>query len=163
MTAPRIAMELALVAQSPRGPWSVRTIRDSDAQGLAILLYAAFRGTVDDEGETFSDAMTEIENVFAGRYGRLLPDCSFVIEQGEFLTSACLISWFELHDAPLVVFTMTRPESQRRGMARFLLRQSIDALLAAGHDRLTLVVTDTNLPAVALYRALGFLPMPDLS
>ena len=153
---PRIAMELTLVAQSPRGLWPVRTIRNSDEEDLAILLYAAFRGTVDDEGETFSDAIAEIDSVFSGRYGKLLPGCSFVIEQGEFLASACLVSWFELHDAPLVVFTMTRPEFQRRGMSRVLLRHSVNALLAAGYDRLTLVVTESNEPAKRLYESIGF-------
>ena len=156
MTNERRLLERTLSPQTPSGDWAIRSVRESDADDLAILLYAAFRGSVDNEGETFADAATEIENMFAGRYGRLLPDCSFVIEQGEFLASACLVSWFELHDAPLVVFTMTRPEEQRRGMARFLLQQAINALLAIGHHRLTLVVTKSNEPARRLYESLGF-------
>jgi len=159
MIGPRAVLELPLVPQVPARTWPFRPVVEGDAEDLAILLYAAYRETVDDAGETFADALAEIEKTFSGGYGRLLPGCSFVIEEGEFIASACLVSWFELHDAPLVVFTMTRPDAQRRGMSRFLLQQSINALLAKGYDRLTLVVTETNEPAVNLYASIGFRPI----
>lgn len=155
----RIAMDLDLSRQCPSERWPARTVRPSDAEDLAILLYASFRSTVDDEGETFADARAEIERTLDGGYGRFLPDASFVIEQGEFLASACLVSWFEPHDAPLVVFSMTRPEAQRRGMARDLLRRSTNALLDAGYRRLTLIVTVGNTAAERLYASLGFTPI----
>jgi len=158
MTDPRCLLELRLSPQKPAGGWAVRNVRAADADDLAILLYAAFRGSVDDEGETFADAAAEIEKTFTGGYGRLLTDCSFVIERDEFLASACLVSWFELHQAPLVVFTMTRPESRARGMARDLLQHSINALIARGERRLTLVVSEANRPARRLYESLGFFP-----
>jgi len=156
---PRLALEVSLFQQTPVGPWQVRSVSEEDTEDLAILLYAAFRGTVDDEGETFAGAMTEIESLFAGGYGRFLPDCSFVVEEGEFLISASLVSWFEQHEAPLLVFTMTRPEAQRRGLARFLLQHSINALRLAGYARLTLIVTEANTPARCLYESLGFRSM----
>jgi GNAT superfamily N-acetyltransferase len=159
MTGRRLVLELPLVCQAPAQTWPCRRVIEDDAEDLAILLYAAFRGTVDDEGETFADALAEIEKTLAGGYGRPLLDCSFAIEEGEFLASACLISWFELHSAPLVVFSMTRPEAQRRGMGRFLVQQAINALLAKGYDRLTLVVTAANKPARLLYESLGFRPI----
>jgi len=137
-------------------PWNHRPVRTSDRKDLAILLYAAFRGTIDDEGETFGDAMTEIDRAFAGDYGDLLLDCSFVIERNEFLASACLIGLSQPDGVPLVVFSMTRPDAQRRGLARYLLQQSIDALLDRGYERLRLVVTDGNAPAQSLYASLGF-------
>ena len=133
---------------------------EADRLDLAILLYAAYRKTIDDEGETFADALAEIDKVFADGYGRFLPGCSFVVAEGEFLLSACLISWWEPHDAPLVVFTMTRPEAQGRGLARALLQRSMNALIDAGYDRLTLIVTDGNSPAQHLYESLGFGPIP---
>lgn len=156
---PRIALEVSLSPQIPVGSWQARHVRDEDAEDLATLLYAAFRGTVDDEGETFADAMAEVENLLAGAYGRFLPDCSFVVEDGEFLVSASLVSWFEQHEAPLLAFTMTRPEAQRRGLARFLLQHSINALQSAGFARLTLIVTEANTTARRLYESLGFRSM----
>ena len=151
-------MEVRLTAQEDEASWSYRPVRSSDREDLAILLYAAFRGTIDDEGESFGDATAEIDHVLAGGYGKLLSDCSFVIEQGEFLAAACLIG-ASGSGTPLVLFSMTRAEAQRRGMARFLLRRSINALLHNGYDRLTLIVTDGNLPAERLYRSLGFRPI----
>jgi len=128
----------------------------SDAENLAILLYSAFRGTIDDESESFTEVQHEINKTLAGDYGRLLMDCSFVIEQGESLASACLISWYEPSAAPFVVFTMTQPTSKGQGMARFLLSQSINTLVKLEHSRLELLVTDGNEPAQKLYASLGF-------
>jgi len=160
MQAKRIPMSLHLRPQIASRAWPCRTIRDADRQHLAILMYAAFRGTIDDEGGTFSDAVGEIEKTMTGDYGRLLGDCSFVIPQGEFLASACLISWYEPSATPFVVFTMTRPEHRTQGMARFLLKRSINALITHGHSALTLIVTDGNRPAQSLYKSLGFCEIP---
>lgn len=152
----RMPMTVRLTRQSPDSRWSARTVRTTDAPELSLLLYAAFRGTVDDEGDTLEDARREIEKTFSGVYGRFLSDGSFVVEAGGALASACLVSWYEATDSPLVVFAMTRPESKRRGMARTLLQTSMNALLDAGHERLTLIVTRDNEPAIRLYSGLGF-------
>jgi len=149
-------MELRLSRQTYAASWPCRTARRSDLEGLAFLLYAAFRGTVDDDGETFADALAEIDRTLSGGYGDLRFDCSFVIEREGALASACLIGLFPPGGTPLVVFSMTRPEAQRLGMARYLLQRSIDALLDRGYERLTLVVTEENAPAERLYRSLGF-------
>ena len=157
----RIPMSLNLETQSFEHKWSCRTVRLSDANDLAILLYAAFRGTIDDEGDPFSAAVREIEKTISGDYGRLMSDCSFVIEDGEFIASACLISWYDPTEGPFVVFTMTRPESKGQGMARFLLKKSINALIERGDRQLTLIVTDGNQPAQSLYTSLGFQEFSD--
>lgn len=136
-----------------------RSVRVDDQEALAVLLYAAYRGTIDDEGDSFADALVEIEKTFRGDYGRFLTECSFVVADGEFLASACLVSFFEPHDAPLVVFLMTRPEAKRRGLARALLQQSMNALLDAGYSRLTLVVSEGNVEAQHLYASMGFVPI----
>jgi ribosomal protein S18 acetylase RimI-like enzyme len=156
-------MEVQLRDHPPCEDLPSRIVGETDREDLAILLYAAYRGAIDDEGETFADALAEIDKVFRGEYGAFLPDCSFVVEGGEFLASACLIAWWEPHNAPLVVFTMTRPEAQGRGLARHLLQRSMNALSDAGYDRLTLIVTDGNEPAQHLYSSLGFRPIQDSS
>jgi ribosomal protein S18 acetylase RimI-like enzyme len=155
----RIPMETPLVWQTLPTLFASRAVRPTDKEALAILLFAAYRGTIDDEGDSFADALVEIEKAFRGEYGRFLPESSFVVEAGEFLASACLVSFFEPHDAPLVVFLMTRSEAKRRGLARSLLQQSMNALLGDGYNRLTLVVTEGNEPAQQLYRAMGFVPL----
>ncbi len=160
MSTKRVPMSLQLTPQTLERELPCRGVRETDKHDLAILLYAAFRGTIDDEGELFADVVREIEKTMSGDYGRLLHDCSFVIEQGEFLASACLISWYEPSASPFVVFTMTRPEYKAQGMARFLLKRSINALVDRGHSQLELIVTDGNKPAQHLYALLGFQKLP---
>jgi ribosomal protein S18 acetylase RimI-like enzyme len=160
MNARRIPMEFRLRRETIRLDAPCRPVRATDRQDLAILLYAAYHGTIDDEGETFADALAEIDKLFAGGYGEFLANCSFVTEEGEFLASACLITWWPPHDAPLVAFTMTRPAARKRGLARNLLQASMNALLDAGYERLTLIVTDGNAPARRLYASLGFREIP---
>ena len=50
------------------------------------------------------------------------------------------------------------PESQRRGIGRQILTALMDELKAAGVHEFLLEVRSSNLPAIALYRALGFVP-----
>ncbi len=152
-------MSLSLSRQELRASWTCDTVRLEDAEDLAILLYAAYRGTIDDDGETFADAQAEIAKTFSGAYGRFLPEASFLIREGEFILSACLISWYEPTQSPFVVFMMTRPEFKGRGIGRFLLQTAINRLLDMGHSTLSLIVTDGNLHAQQLYRNLGFTPM----
>jgi len=85
MAPRRIPMAIRLT-RLPAGERAIgRNPRNDEKDDLAILLYAAYRGTIDDEGGTFADARAEIDRLFDGAYGRFLGDCSFVIEEGEFL------------------------------------------------------------------------------
>ena len=156
MAHSRFAMILSLKREPLETDFPVRPVNHSDAPALSHLLYASFRGSIDDEGETPADAQHEIDRLFRGDYGQFDSTASFVIEEEGVLQSACLISWFDVHAAPLVVFSMSRPEARRRGMARHLLTASIHALLNHGERFLTLVVTEGNTEAISLYRSLGF-------
>ncbi|MCK4304359.1 MAG: GNAT family N-acetyltransferase [Candidatus Eisenbacteria sp.] len=51
---------------------------------------------------------------------------------------------------------MTRPEFQNRGLATFLIKESINALLDQGHAALYLVVTEGKVAAQHLYEKVGF-------
>ena len=44
-------------------------------------MLAAYRGTVDDEGESEADAVAEVERTLRGGYGPLLDEGSFVAEE----------------------------------------------------------------------------------
>ena len=156
MAHPRFAMILPLERQRDDTTFTSRPVVASDAPALSRLLYASFRGSIDDEGETPADAQHEINRFFRGEYGRFDPAASVLIEEEGVLQSACLISWFDIHAAPLVVFSMSRPEARHRGMARHLLKTSINVLHERGERFLTLVVTEGNTEAVSLYRSLGF-------
>jgi ribosomal protein S18 acetylase RimI-like enzyme len=114
----------------------------------------AYRGTIDDEGETLDDAREEIARTFDGEYGSFLPRASVVAEHGSRLDSASLVTIWE--GLPFLAFTMTHPEAKNRGLGTALVARSIQLLQAAGYERLRLMVTEGNDAAIHLYEKLGF-------
>jgi len=133
-----------------------RRVERSDVAALGDLMLAAYRGTVDDEGETLEDAVGEVEGVLDGSYGPFASDASFAVEDDDGLVGASLVAIWDWESRPLLLYLVVRPEAKRRGVGTALLLQSGDALAAAGHLELDLFVTESNEPAVTLYRKLGF-------
>lgn len=147
-------MRLSLEEHEVPSDVAHRTIEPSDAAALGALLLAAYRGTVDDEGETLDDAVAEVEGVLGGSNGPFLFDASFVVEDEDGPIGASLIAMWE--SRPLLSYLVVHPRARRRGLGSFLIARSGDALLAAGHPELDLFVTEANEPAVNLYRKLAF-------
>ena len=125
----RFRMKLELDRQHLAGGWLFRTISEGDVEALGALMLDAYRGTIDYEGETLEDATTEVWTVLAGGYGAFLKDSSYVIEDEERLLSASMVVFSEELGQPLLVFSMTHPDHKRKGMAEFLVKASINALL----------------------------------
>src|SRR5262249_60390312 len=115
---------------------------------------AAYRGGADDEGETIAEALHEVDNVLVSADRPFIPEASFVIEVDAALASASLISLFR--GAPLITHVMTHPHYKRRGLGVSALLSSANALRKQGWSTLSLYVTASNEPALALYRKLGF-------
>jgi ribosomal protein S18 acetylase RimI-like enzyme len=151
---PRLRMRIALEARELASAPGHRPVERSDAPALGELMLAAYRGTVDDEGETIEDAVAEVEQVLDGSYGPFASDASFVVGGDDGLVGASLVAVWESH--PLLLYLVVRPESKRRGVGTSLLIETGNALLTAGYPELDLFVTEANEPAVALYRKLGF-------
>jgi ribosomal protein S18 acetylase RimI-like enzyme len=147
-------MRLRLVERDQLDPWPHRRINPSDKAALGMLMLAAYRRTVDDEGETLPDATAEVDRVLGGHYGSFLSDCSFLVEEAERIVGASMVTLWEKR--PLLAFVFVHPDLQRRGLGTFLIGATGNALLAAGYSDLDLLVTEENEPAVALYRKLGF-------
>ncbi len=156
---PRVRMRLhPLPAPEPDAPpWHWRALRADDQERLAPLLWRAYRGTIDDHGETLGDAASEVQRLYAGAYGRLLLGCSCVFAEAERMVSAAIVT---VHDgAPLLAFSITEPSCQRQGLASALIRASCAGLATAGFAELRLVVTDGNVAAQRLYARLGFVAL----
>jgi ribosomal protein S18 acetylase RimI-like enzyme len=159
---PRLRMRLPLAEQALSASWRSRCIRTDDGKALGVLMLVAYRGTVDDEGETEADAVAEVERTMEGEYGPLLPDCSFVVEDdGGRIVGASMVTLFE--SDPFVTYVVVDPRMMGRGMGTFLIASSGNALLSAGFPELDLFVTEANAPAVKLYRRLGFQVMDRLT
>ncbi len=130
----------------------------SDAEALAVLMLDAYQGTVDADGsETIGTARGEVSGYFGGESGPPLLDVSRVIESGDRLVAAVLVSHYE--ELPLIAYVMTAASHKRRGLASGLLGEVLGALDAVGEPRAHLWVTATN-PAVRLYATLGFVDVP---
>ncbi len=156
MSRSRIKTRLMLSRQKIDKSWRCRTISASDTESLASLMLSAYRDTIDYDGETLDDALFQMRSVFQGKFGPFQDLSSFCIEQDGRLLSAIIITIWE--NRPLVAFSMTRPESKNQGMATFLLKSSINALLTFGQKDLVLVVTVGNEPAEHIYEKIGFKP-----
>ena len=130
-----------------------------DTMSLAVLMLDAYRGTIDDEGETLEDAVSVIGALFAGEFGAFDDNASIVFSEGGDPIAATFVTH---HDGrPLVAFSITNPVAARRGFARRGLRHAIGVLARAGHADVRLVVTDGNDRAVALYASEGFVVVAD--
>lgn len=154
----RIRMKLLLKEQSFNNVWQYRTILRKDVHSLGVLMLEAYQGTIDYEGETLEDAVREVQATIDGKYGPFLNECSFLIEEGERILSACMVAWSERMQLPLLAYSMTHPAVRSQGMATFLIKKSINALHAKRYKEIYLVVTEGNEAAQHLYKKIGFRP-----
>jgi GNAT superfamily N-acetyltransferase len=155
----RLLMSTTVSPREVRIELPTRPVRPEDVPALGALFIAAYRDTVDDEGETLEDAIGEAERILSGGYGPFLWDCSFVTGRDGGVDATSLIArWTPPagEPVPLLVLLATAPSVQRHGLAAALLNRSIDALADQGEHELRLWVNALNDRAIALYRKLGF-------
>lgn len=143
---------------APTGPVAARPLGPEDGPALGRLAFAAYRGSVDDHGETEDEHVEDLTATLAGRYGRLLTPASAAVADADgALTAAVLFTWWDA--LPLLAFVLTHPHDRGRGLATGLIAHAARTLADDGHRQVQLVVTETN-PARALYTRLGFREAP---
>jgi len=141
----------------PSGDWNIHPVTTADISQLGALMYDAYVGAIDYEGETREQAESEIKSKMEGKYGPFLYSPSFCISQDGKIVSATLLTMWQ--DKPLLAQALTHPAHQGKGMARCLIEKSITALAKEGNPELRLVVTEGN-PAQRLYESIGFKILP---
>jgi GNAT superfamily N-acetyltransferase len=149
-------MRIALKIQDIPEYRNIRRISKDDIPSLGSLMLNSYKGTIDYEGETLEDAISEIQTTLNGKYGTFLEDCSFLAENNENAISAIIITWFEEIRNPLLSFLITHPKYRNQGLGTYLLKKSINALMDNGYHELYLAVTDGNRPAQHLFKKVGF-------
>ncbi len=127
---------------------------DHDKEQVAALMLDAYRGTIDDEGESIVEARAEIDRTFNGEYGRFLPEFSRVVVRDSQIISAILVT--EWQGTPFIAFAMTAKAWQRKGLSKSCMINLMQDLYESQYSILRLSVTTTNLPAVNLYVSLSF-------
>ena len=156
MIKDRVRMNLVLEKQKVIHKENIRNISNKDTHILGSLMLNAYRGTIDYDGESLDDAISEVQATLEGKYGPFLEKCSFLIEEDKKAISASIITWFDEVKKPFLAFLMTHPKYKNQGHGTYLLKRSINVLLDDGYKELYLVVTNGNRPAQHLFKKMGF-------
>lgn len=140
---------------TPEG-FGLRILQADDGCALGALRWNAYRGTIDDEGATLTEAITEAEATLAGAWGPLITTASLAAVVEGRLIAAVVVVRDDKHDrVPLLAFALTEPTWQRRGIGAWLIHESITRLASLGVSEVHLAVTRGN-PAQDLYERFGF-------
>lgn len=134
----------------------LRSLSDWSPVAVGDLMWAAYRGTIDDEYTSKHDALAEAEGALSGRWGPVIWKASVTAAEAGALVAAVIHVYDSKHDmTPLLAFALTEPRWQGQGIGRWLILESVSRLGALGASELHLAVTQGN-PAQRLYERLGF-------
>jgi ribosomal protein S18 acetylase RimI-like enzyme len=127
---------------------------------LAELDRTAFRGTADETllGSDPQEYRRVLSEILAGKLGRFLEEASIgLVDKNERLIAA-LLTGEESTRRAIFLDLMVDPRRRREGIATFLIAWGCRALWALGYEAVRLWVTESNEPAMLLYRRRGFQP-----
>src|SRR5271163_1113402 len=99
----RLLMVLNISETQPEPVSGVRPLEASDEPLLGKLLYSSYRGTIDDDYNGPEDADREAGETLAGRYGPIIWDASFLLNEGSEAKSAALVTNYP-KTGPLLAF-----------------------------------------------------------
>ncbi len=137
--------------------FQTRTIQKADASLLAELMIDAYRDTIDYDGETFDDALSEVNAFLAGeRGGQAWLQMSFLAFSNSNLVGACLISEWQERRLPIIAYLMTSTSWKNHGIGRHLLFQALKEIKKGGYTEVRAVITEGNKPSENLFLKLGF-------
>ena len=127
----------------------VTTLADHDRDGLAQLMLDAYRGSDDDEGETFDEAAEVVDFYLR----TCLREHSFVLkEQATPIAMSLVLEFNGVHYIDPVAVTATH---KRDGVGRRLVQASLASLATAGVTEVGATITDGNVPSERLFARLG--------
>lgn len=137
--------------------YHVRSAQRKDASLIAELMIDSYRGTIDYDGETVDDALSEVNAFLAGeRGGPPWLDTSFLAFSDSQLVGACLISEWEERQSPIIAYVMTCASWKNRAVGRSLLIQGLRGLMDKGFTEARAIITDGNTPSESMFLKLGF-------
>ena len=146
----------------PNAPWNspeleLRPVQAADAPSIAELMMDSYRGTIDDNGETYDDALAEVHAYLNGERGGppwlTISRQAFVDTR---LIGACLIGEWSQRQLPIIAYVLTRAELKHRGISRQLLSSVLKLLQEQGFSEVRAVISEGNEPSENLFRQLGF-------
>lgn len=137
--------------------FQVRTLQAEDAPLLAELMIDSYRGTIDYDGETVDDALSEVNAYLAGeRGGQPWLEMSFLAFSNSRLVGACLTSDWQERRSPIIAYSMTSADWKNHGIGRHLLIRALKEIDKKGFPEVRAVITEGNTPSESLFLKLGF-------
>ena len=134
---------------------SIRQLLSDDAPGLGTLMYRAYLGGIEDEGQTQEWHLAQALEALSGSadYGAPIWEACLGVFNSHELVGAVLVT--DDRAEALIAFVLVLPQWQKQGVGPEVLIRSGQALEAPGRRDCVLSVADGN-PALRLYRRLGF-------
>jgi len=154
----RIRMSLRLQDKVDDFPFELIPVKETQIMEIAEAMLDAYKGTIDYEGENLSQTIDELKRLFAGSYGPLMEEASYLVMEDKKVQAALLTCLYR--GEPTITYTFTRKEAQRLGYATLLIAKAEQELYKNGYHSLFLYVTLENTSAVRLYESLGFIEVP---
>jgi hypothetical protein len=128
----------------------VRHVDREDHEALSHLMIDAYKGSVDDEGESIEDARAAIDHYFE----TIVWPHSFVIADSDLPVAMSMVVIVDgVHYIDPVATTATR---KGLGHGRIAVATSLRSLAASGITEVGAVITDGNTPSERLFTRLGF-------
>lgn len=120
-----------------------------DRDAMAQLLLDAYRGTVDDEGETFEEALEAVDSLL----GWSVPEHSWMLQRNDSLAAVCLTAIVE--ELPTINLIAVSPQHKRQGLARRIATKVLRDLDDGQTTEVQLAITDGNTASEQLFAGLG--------
>lgn len=151
MTRTRSEYRLSPIELEPTSTDLVtRRVLDTDRIALAALMLDAYKGTIDDEGETTDDALEAVDRYFSG----MVHEHSLVVtEHDRVVAMALVVVVDDVHYVdPIAVAT----DHKRKRIGRRAVTMLLDSLAGAGVTEVGATITDGNVASERLFLGLGF-------
>jgi GNAT superfamily N-acetyltransferase len=123
---------------------------DSDRDALAAVMLAAYRGTIDDEGESIDDAVAAVDHYLAGA----LRAHSVVLSEGGAVSAFSFV--VVVNDLHYIDPIVVAPDRKGQGLGRDMVAQCLGSLADAGVSEVGATITDGNVASERLFIGLGF-------
>jgi GNAT superfamily N-acetyltransferase len=127
-----------------------RQLLDSDREALAALMLDGYQGTIDDEGESFDDALEAIDDYLAHA---LRQHSLVVIEREMIIALACVVVVDAVHYVDPVVVAS---DQKRNGIGREAVIALLKSLADEEITEVGATITDGNSASERLFVGLGF-------
>lgn len=129
----------------------LRPPTNDDRDALAQLMLDAYRGTIDDEGETLDDARDAVDFML----GICLRDHSVVLTEEGVAIAMSLVTQSNSTDVYYIDPIAVAAGHKQAGIGRRMVEASLVSLAAAGVHEVGATITDGNQASERLFKRLG--------